>query len=76
MGLLCPVDFKVSEGAVGVCEEVAHFTAPSLVRVLFWNTSLKDMFQSVEANAVKVGLPPRLFLHLIAHADPDAIAGA
>lgn len=60
LGLLCPTNFKVSEGAAGVCEEVAHFAAPPIVRELFRKTSLKDMFQSVEANAVNVARPPIL----------------
>ena len=58
LGPLCRADFKVSEGATGVCGAVADFAAPPLVRELFRKTSLKDMFRSVEANAVKVGFPP------------------
>nr|CCI55448.1 PH01B001E05.4 [Phyllostachys edulis] len=53
LGPLCHADFKVSEGTAGVCEAVADFTAPPLVWELFQKTSLKDMFQSVETNAVK-----------------------
>lgn len=54
LSLLCPIDFKVSAGATEVCEEVARFAVSSYVGDLSQNMSLEGMFQSVEANAVKV----------------------
>ena len=54
VGLMCRNDFKVSAGAASVCAAIADFATPPLVRDLFENASLKDMFAGIEANAAKV----------------------
>lgn len=56
LGPLRRVNFKVSEGAAEVYGAVADFATPSLVWELFQRMPLKDMLQTIEANAVKVGL--------------------
>ena len=54
LGPMCRNDFKVSVGAAVVCEAIADFAAPPLVRELLVKASLKDIFASIEANTTKV----------------------
>ena len=54
VGAMCRNDFKLSEGAAGVCESIADFASPAEVRDLFVKTSLENMFDGIEANAAKV----------------------
>ena len=54
VGAMCRNDFKLSEGAAGVCASIADFASPTEVRDLFVKTSLPSMFAGIEANAAKV----------------------
>ena len=51
---MCRNDFKLSDGAAAVCESIADFATPSIVRDLFEKDSLQSMFAGIEANAAKV----------------------
>ena len=54
IGAMCRNDFKVSEGAAGVCASIADFASPAEMRDLFVKASLDNMFTGIEANAAKV----------------------
>ena len=54
VGAMCRNDFKLSEGAAGVCASIADFASPAEMRDLFVKTSLENMFTGIEANAAKV----------------------
>ena len=54
VGAMCRNDFKLSEGAAGVCASIADFASPAEMRDLFVKTSLQNMFAGIEANAAKV----------------------
>lgn len=54
VGALCALDFKISDGAASVCEEVGGFAAPPYLNVLFDRVPVDRMFRTIEANAMKV----------------------
>ena len=54
VGAMCRNDFKLSEGAAGVCASIADFASPAKMRDLLVKTSLENMFTGIEANAAKV----------------------
>lgn len=55
---LCCEDFAVSPSVAKVCEAVGNFAHSPLLSGLFKKMAIRDMIESVEANAMKVWLFP------------------